>query len=301
MNEIIHGNCMEVLHGLTGEINLVVTSPPYAEQRKHLYESISEEAYPNWTVEWMDKCKKILAPDGSIAIVIRPHLFRGQISDYVLHTRLAVRAAGWYECEELIWIKKTSPPFGSVRRPRRSWESILWFSQSRNPYCKPQANGQYSNRIGAESRKGVGEYKGTPSVNYSGGRGRTKVGISRCKDYVEIGTGQVNRKIINQENPHPAQFPEELAAWIIKMLCPENGIVLDPFIGSGTTAVACVNNNRSFIGIEISEAYCQYARKRVESLSPPAFGFNPGAANGLMPLPLPPVLPPPAPSDLKSC
>jgi len=304
MNKIIHGNCLEVLDALTCEINLVVTSPPYAEQRKNLYESISEKNYPDWTVEWMNKCKRVLVPNGSIAIVIRPHLFQGQISDYILRTRLAVRAAGWYECEELIWIKKTSPPFGSVKRPRRSWESILWFSPTHDPYCNPQANGLPSNRIGAESRKGVGEYKGKPSVTYSGGRGKAKTGISRCKDYVEIGTGEVNRKTADQENPHPAQFPEELAGWMVRLLCPEQGIVLDPFVGSGTTAVACVKNNRNFVGIDISEEYCQYAKKRLENMSPAVDFASPSldltSLLPLLPSPLADRLPPPL-ADPESC
>jgi len=253
MNEIIHGDCLQIISQIDKQsVDLIVTSPPYAEQRKNIYDSINETEYPQWTVQWMEKCINVLKPNGSVAIVIRPHIRHGQLSDYVLKTRLAVREAKWYECEELIWIKPNSPPLGSLKRPRRSWESILWFSRYPDPFCNPKANGTPSKRIGLQSKKGVGEYKS--------GISNPKEGIARCRDYVEVGTSGVDR---SQENTHPAQFPPELAAWVIRLLSPENGTILDPFIGSGTTAIACVETKRNCIGIDISEKYCSYARKRV--------------------------------------
>jgi DNA modification methylase len=253
MNEIICGDALEKIAELPENyIDLVATSPPYADQRKNQYSSINEKDYPQWTVNWMEQCKRVLKPTGSVAIVIRPHLFKGEISDYILHTRLAVRAAGWYECEELIWIKPNSPPLGSGKRPRRAWESILWFSMNRNPYCDPKANGKESHRVGFLSNKGQGDYKF--------GASEPVTGIARCKDYFEVGTADVDR---SKENTHPAQYPEKLAAWIIRLLSPPNGLVLDPFMGSGSTAVACKNEGRNYLGFDLNENYCEYARKRV--------------------------------------
>ena len=254
MSEIVCGNCLDIIKTIPEKsVDLICTSPPYAEQRKELYASISEEDYPNWTVEWMNECARVLKDSGSVAIVIRPHISHGQISDYVLKTRLAVRKSGWLECEELIWIKPNSPPLGSISRPRRSWESILWFSRSSNPFCSPKANGTPSDRIGLESKKGVGKYKSGVST--------AKTGIARCRDYVEVGTSGVDR---SKENTHPALFPQKLAEWIVRLLSPENGIVLDPFVGSGTTAVACAVLQRNYIGIDISQEYCEYAQKRLD-------------------------------------
>jgi site-specific DNA-methyltransferase (adenine-specific)/site-specific DNA-methyltransferase (cytosine-N4-specific) len=253
VNQILCGDCNELIPTiLEGSIQLVLTSPPYAQQRSDQYNSIPESEYPEWTVGWMEKCKKVLTPDGSIAIVIRPHIHKGEISDYVLKTRLSIRNAGWKECEELIWIKSDSPPLGSIRRPRRAWESILWYSLLENPFCDPKANGQASNRVGFISKKGVGEYKN--------GTSKPEAGISRCPDYVMVGTSKVDK---SQKNMHPAQFPEDLAAWIIRLLSSEGSTVLDPFLGSGTTAVAAVKNSRHFVGIELSLDYCNYARSRL--------------------------------------
>lgn len=85
-------------------------------------------------------------------------------------------------------------------------------------------------------------------------------GIARSKDYVEVGTSQVDK---SDFNTHPAQYPVKLAEWLIKMLCREGGVVLDPFIGSGTTAIATLKTNRKFIGFEIVPEYVEIANKRI--------------------------------------
>jgi len=62
-----------------------------------------------------------LADDGSVLIVIRPHIKKGVLSDYVLRTQLALRDDGWTECEELIWLKPDSPPLGSTIMALENW------------------------------------------------------------------------------------------------------------------------------------------------------------------------------------
>jgi DNA modification methylase len=111
------GDCRDLLPGLgAGSIDAVVTSPPYAEQRKNLYGGVPEEDYPAWTVAWMREVARVLKPAGSVLINIREHVREGQISDYVHRTRLDLRADGWCECDELIWIKPMSPPVGHPGR-----------------------------------------------------------------------------------------------------------------------------------------------------------------------------------------
>jgi site-specific DNA-methyltransferase (adenine-specific) len=253
--KIYKGDVLEQIDQLEdNSVDLVVTSPPYADQRAGLYEGISEEDYPEFTVQWMNKIKRVLKQTGNVAIVIRPHIKNGQISDYVLKTRLALRQNGWNESEELIWIKPTAPALGSYHRPRRSWESVLWFSKNGKSFCDPKANGTASSRVGMESSKGVGEY--------IAGTKKAVSGIARCRDYVEVGTHEVNKA---KFNTHPAQYPEALVIWLIKLLCPEGGVVLDPFLGSGTTAIAAANNNRKVIGIEKEQSFIDIANKRYEN------------------------------------
>jgi DNA modification methylase len=207
----------------------------------------------------MQAIRRVLTKDGNVAIVIRPHLKDGQISDYVLRTRLALREVGWIECEELIWIKPTAPPLGHVSRPRRSWESILWFAPTVTPFCDSRANGMYSHRLGLESIKGMGDYLHDREMRETGH------GIARCRDYVEVPTHETNQDMFNN---HPAQFPERLAAWLLGLLCPRDGCVLDPFAGSGSTLVAAKKARRyQYVGVEIDTAYVEIARRRLAAVS----------------------------------
>jgi len=70
---------------------------------------------------------------------------------------------------------------------------------------------------------------------------------------------------------HSAAFPEDLPTWFIKLFTQPEDVVLDPFIGSGTTAVAAKRLKRNYVGIDINETFCQYARKRVFQIQPRLF------------------------------
>lgn len=116
--ELHQGDCIKVMRSMPAEsVDSIVTSPPYAEQRKSTYGGIPEADYPAWTVAWMTEAWRVLKPNGSVLINIRPHVRNGQISDYVLRTRLALRESGWAEIEELIWDKKGGAPMGHTGRP----------------------------------------------------------------------------------------------------------------------------------------------------------------------------------------
>ena len=94
-NRIFSGDCCEIVRKLPSEvIDLVCTSPPYANQRKNQYGGVKEADYPAWTVRWMSEIHRVLKPTGNVAIVIRPHVRNWELSDYVLKTRLAIRASG---------------------------------------------------------------------------------------------------------------------------------------------------------------------------------------------------------------
>lgn len=251
MIELHCGDCLEILPTLErGSIDCVVTSPPYAEQRKGLYDGVPEHLYPEWTVRWMDTLRPALRPQASVLINIREHVKDGQISDYVLRTRLALREAGWIECDELIWIKPDSPPVGHVGRPRRSWERVLWFSQSTHAWCDPKANGKTGSAFGALSGRGLAQWQ-------HAGNGPMTVDISRCKDVIDCRVGS------NENGGHPAAYPIELASWMIKLVCPEGGTVLEPFAGSGTTAIAAHKLGRNCVAIEKDSEYFAIAQKRI--------------------------------------
>ena len=250
---IITGDCFKIIPSLkNNSIDLVCTSPPYANKRTQQYEAPTEEEYPNFTLKYFELLYPKLKETGSIAIVIRTNHKNGANSPYVLKTRLHLYENNWHEVLECPWIKTCSAPLGSLKRPRPSWEHILIYSKHpKLVYCNPTANGQWTERKYRESKKGVGEW-----VNHLGKKD-ARTGQARSPDYFSCAATKVDRN-----NDHPAQYPPDLAKWIIKMMCPPNGVALDPFCGVGSTGVGA-KGIANFLGIEMNESWANYARKRL--------------------------------------
>lgn len=259
VNSISCGRCEDLIPGLADKsIQLVFTSPPYANQRDGLYEGISEKEYPAWMVKVMQLIKPKLSHDGSVLINIRPHLSKGVISDYVLKTRLALREDGWNECEEFIWLKPDAPPLGSIRRPRRNWESILWFGKEPEPYCDLRAVGHESDRVGfgGSTRFGIGG----DSPLHEGQHFQRHKGTARIPDVITAYIGEIAKNVM-----HPAMFPITLPLRLIPTFSRAGDVVFDPFAGSGTTLIAAKNLGRDYIGFDRSEDYCKICQMRLVS------------------------------------
>lgn len=261
-NSINVGDCQDLIPSLPDEsINLAVTSPPYADQRKGMYPGIPEKDYPDFTVDWMAKLWDKLTDDGSVLIVIRPHLRKGVISDYVLRTRLALRDFGWKECEELIWYKPDGGGCqGSNHRPRRAYEHILWFSKTHKPFDNTKICGRWSDNLAfrGSTRFGIGSNKPV----HAGQSEAEKSGGTRSMDVINVPMGAISNGVM-----HPAMFPIPLAEHLIKTFCPEGGTVLDPFAGSGSTLIAAKQLGRQFYGFDIMKKYVEIARQRLEVIS----------------------------------
>lgn len=242
-------------------VDAIVTSPPYAMQRKTTYGGIPEKEYPAWTVAWMAEARRILKPDGSVIINIRPHIKNGVISDYVLRTRLALREDGWAELEELIWHKKGGAPLGSTKRPRRSYESLLWYGKHGGAYSTPKAAGPMTTWVGlTPGGRGRGDYVG--DKHRDGNVPPPEPVAARVSDVATLST-RLNEKS-NGLNDHPAPFPWQLAEWCGKLICPPGGTILDPFNGSASTGVAALRNGWKYIGIDAVPEYVEMSGKRLD-------------------------------------
>jgi len=252
---IIHGDCIEVMASLPDEsVDAIVTSPPYAEQRKATYGGISEAEYPDWTVAWMAEARRLLKPDGSAIINITPHTRGGELSNYVLRTRLALQDDAWSELGEMIW-HKNGMPTGSPSRPRRTWESLLWYGKHGRAWSDAKAAGQ-APKMKTQIHTYGQHTKRDDFGHYGGGSNSTPI-IARVSDVLKLAT-------VRETTGHPAAFPWQLAEWCGKLICPPGGTILDPFSGSASTGVAAIRNGWDYIGIDAVEEYVEMSRKRLE-------------------------------------
>ena len=228
-----------------GSIDAVVTSPPYAMQRASTYGGVPEKEYPDWTVAWMNALKPALTERGSVMLNISPHVKGGLLADYVLRMRLALRADGWYEHDELVWVKPNAFPTGDTKRPARSWESIVWLSQVPRPFVDATRGG-----VGSVHAPGFHRAQKWSNVGTVVNSIPKRV---RCNNFLSLGVGGGAAVGF----VHPAPFPVALADWLMKINTPDGGTVLDPFAGSGTTAVAALRNGFQSVAIEREPEYAQ--------------------------------------------
>lgn len=254
LNSVTEGDCRELIPRLPdAAINFCLTSPPYAEQRKGKYPGVPEKAYPQFTVEWMAGLWDKLADNGSVMIIIDPHVKDGVMSDYVRRTEDALCDFGWVQHQTQMWHKRDRAPLGHKWWPRHCWESALWFGKSKKSFCDPWTCGQPSDRLSIECIR---------HSRWSPGGNKKESGIARVSDVIDVPVGG-NEKGVD----HPAMFPVELAEQLIKTFCPPVGTILDPFAGSGSTLIAAKKLGCDYYGFDVMPDFCEIARKRLAAIT----------------------------------
>ena len=129
MNKIFLGDAATQLSSIEeASVNLIVTSPPYADQRKTTYGGIAPDDYVEWFIPISSELKRVLKPDGTFILNIKEKVVDGERSTYVMELILAMRKQGWLWTEEFIWHKKNSYPGKWPNRFRDSWERLLQFN-----------------------------------------------------------------------------------------------------------------------------------------------------------------------------
>ena len=272
VNTIFHGDCEEVMKEWPDDsIDLIFTSPPYADQRAQTYGGIKPDEYVDWFLPKAAQFLRVLKPTGTFVLNIKERVVKGERHTYVLELIMKMREQGWLWTEEFMWHKKNSYPGKWPNRFRDSWERLLQFNKQHKfsmyqeevmvpvgDWAKTRLQQlSETDRARDESRAESGFGK-----NVSNWVGRDRVYPTNV---VHMATECSNRK-------HSAAFPEDLPAWFIKLFTKTEDIVLDPFIGSGTTAAAAKRLRRKFAGIDIDVSFCNQARNRVSGYPYSPFG-----------------------------
>ena len=185
---------------------------------------------------------------------------------------LALRGDGWYLRSSIIWYKANPMPESTRDRPSRCYEYIFLLTKSKKYYYDWQAVAEpIAPTTAARMKNGRGENNKYAAAAIPGQNRRQPINSPRKKGAYadEMILPIRNRRNVWQINTVPyrgghfAAFPPKLAETCILAGCPVGGVVLDPFLGSGTTAAAAKNLDRRYIGIELNPEYCTLAAKRI--------------------------------------
>ncbi|MGZ7444258.1 DNA-methyltransferase [Paenibacillus sp. TH7-28] len=288
LNRFITGKCEEVLTLFPNEcVDFVMTSPPYADQRFYGTEEskVPPDEFVDWFLPKAAEIKRVLKKNGSFVLNINDKVVNGKQHIYVYE--LVVRMTkelGYNLVRDYIWYNPSTPPnvFSSGRfgRTKKSHEYCFWFSKGEDwtfnldPIRKPYSKDMQKYLDG--NGKGDRNYNTRPSThNFNCEKTWEDKGGSDPGSVIEIGNTSSNDNFIKlckeRGIAHPARFPEKLVEFFILAGTNENDIVLDPFSGSGTTAVSAHRNKRQWIGIDSNQDYCDLAYERMKIEFPNEF------------------------------
>ncbi|MGI9229979.1 MAG: DNA-methyltransferase [Gammaproteobacteria bacterium] len=264
--EIYHGDALEVLSGIDADtVDLIITSPPYADQRKSTYGGVSPDKYVDWFVPYTDEFLRVLKPAGSFVLNIKERVVAGQRHTYVLEIILAMRERGWYWTDEYIWHKRNCYPGKWPNRFRDAWERLLHFSKNKKFKMNQEAvmvptgdwaKGRLRNLSDTDKQRDESKVGSGFGKNISNWLGRD---MAYPTNVLHLATECANRN-------HSAAFPRQLPEWFIKLFTDEGDTVMDPFMGSGTTIYVAEELGRHAIGIDVVEEYCEMVQRDFETM-----------------------------------
>lgn len=229
---IYHGNCLEIIPMLE-PVDLVLTDPPYGET------SLEWDFY---CAQWTDKDYIALKPSGSLWVF-------GSFRSFLLH---AYSWRHWKFSQDVVWEKQNGSGFHADRF-KRIHEHVCqfyrgeWDSVYKKPVMTMDATAKQTRRKSRPTHTGY--IDNTPFVSFDGGPRLMKsiFSANNCHGYAD----------------HPTQKPVAVLIPLLNYSCPPNGIVLDPFMGSGSTLRAAKDLGLRCIGIEAVEKYCEIAVRRL--------------------------------------
>ncbi|HEX9975960.1 MAG TPA: site-specific DNA-methyltransferase [Dehalococcoidales bacterium] len=243
--------------------DLIFTSPPYADNRKTTYEGVPTDRYVEWFLPISAELRRVLNPEGSFILNIKERAVNGERQTYVLELILAMKKQGWLWTEEYIWHKKNCYPGKWPNRFRDAWEHCLHFTKQKkfkmfqDAVMVPMGNW-------AEKRLAkLSERDQMRDVSRVGSGFGKNISHWLGKKYV-YPTNVLHLSTECANRGHSASFPVSLPMWFIKLFTEEGDMVLDPFVGAGTTALACIQLNRRYVGIEMMQKYCGLANAAIE-------------------------------------
>jgi len=261
LTDAVHlGDCLDALRDYPAQsIDLIVTSPPYADQRVSTYGGIKPDEYVDWFLPRAGEFYRVLKPGGSFVLNIKEKAVNGERHTYVLELILALRKQGWRWTEEYIWHKKNCYPGKWPNRFRDAWERCLHFTRERRFKMNQDAvmvpMGSWAQtRLKSLGKNDVVRYESQVGNAFAKNIANWKERkMAYPSNVLHLATETGNKR-------HSAAYPLALPQWFIKLLTDPGDVVLDPFAGSGTTLQAALELDRTAIGIDISPEFIEMCR-----------------------------------------
>ena len=248
MNRILAGDSEEILDAIpNNSVDLIFTSPPYNFGLDYQY---ADESYDTDATSWenyfaklfriLDKCVDVLKFGGRLVINVQP-LFSDYIpSHHIISNYLMEKRMIWKG--EILWEKNNYnckyTAWGSWKSPSSPYLKYTW--EFVEVFCK-----------GDLKKKGQAE--------------NADIDADSFKQWVSAKWSIAPERRM-AEFDHPAMFPEELAKRVLLLFSFQGDVILDPFAGAGTTCVVAKRTGRRYVGIDVTESYCETARERLKAV-----------------------------------
>ncbi len=292
LNQIICGDarCMGAVPDAS--VQLVVTSPPYnvAKDYDNHNDNLSLDAYIAMLNAVWRECHRVLAPGGRLCVNVantdrKPYLSLVSLID----EQLRISDLSWLHRGHIVWDKGASAgistawgSFGRSSNPtlRDVHEYITVWSKEQLRLDTGGVSGVTGNQFVAwtrsiwrpEERMAELEKKIAGKLTYARERGKDDAWIAESIARAVWGQTTIPGELVwemttESSVDHPAPFPVELPRRVIALYTQPGDVVLDPFMGSGSTAIAAKSIGRQYVGYEISDEYCALAQKRLASLT----------------------------------
>jgi site-specific DNA-methyltransferase (adenine-specific) len=281
LDQFLCGDAIEVARQLPDHcVDTIVTSPPYWKQRDYnselqIGQEVSPAAYVERLCELFAELKRVVKPTGSLWMVIGDKYLKGELMGMPWRVALGLKDSGWHLRSDCIWHKPNAMPSSTRTRPTTDHEYIFFFSNEKEYFYNADAIREPHVTFSENSKMKGGR-------NHFGKRGSTpEKGKNEGDSNLHDGRwdqafhpkGRNKRTVWSISlskfrGAHFAVYPPKLVQTCIAASCPEDGVVLDPFSGAGTTALVAKEMNRNFIAIDCNEEYCEIARKRLANAQP---------------------------------
>ena len=249
LNSIRCEDCLETMRRMENQsVDLVVTSPPYDNLRD--YKGYKFDYHPV-----IDELYRVLKKGGVVVWIVGDATIKGSKTGTSFRQALYFQEVGFNIHDTMIWNKGSFTAVGALKTKYAPvYEFMFVFSKGRPKSFNPIKD-RKNKYAGYRSRECFRGRNGEMKYNYETGKKIAEYG--QRFNIWEVYPDRHNR------TGHPAVFPENLVHDHIISWSDEGDLVYDPFMGSGTTALACLSTNRKYLGSEISQEYCTIAESRI--------------------------------------